>query len=157
MKKSFFRRVVAVLLTLCIAVSMLVMPATVAHAENRIVGGLKDAGVDKLIELGVRGLCELTLGLSESMNEDAQESVESICSWVLMDASEAAIVKVQETCDEILEELYVIEDKLTDYTVDLSSDLAKQTITKAKENYQNQWTKDVVNVMVSKHDQMGKV
>ncbi len=157
MKKSFFRRIVAVLLTLCMTVSMVAMTATTAHAENRIVGGLKDAGVDKLIEIGVRGLCELTLGLSDSMNEDAQEAVESICSWVLMDASEAAIVKVQETCDEILQELYVIEDKLTDYTVDISSDLAKQTITKAKENYQNQWTKDVVNVMVSKHDQMGKV
>ncbi len=157
MKNGFCKRIVAVVLTLCMTIYMVAMSTTTAYAENRIVSGLKDAGVDKLIELGVRGLCELTLGLSESMNEDAQESVESICSWILMDASEAAIVKVQETCDEILKELYVIEDKLIDYTVDISSDLAKQTITKAKENYQNQWTKDVVNVMTSKNDNMGKV
>ncbi len=158
MKKSFGRRIIAVMLSLCIVISMATMSVTTTSAQgNRFVEGLKDAGVDKVIELGVRGLYDITMGLSETMNEDAQKAVDSICTWVLMDASEAAIAQVQKTCDEILEELFIVEDKLTEYSADILSGIGNQNISAAKENLDQQKQKDITNVLVSKHENMSHV
>lgn len=150
MKKSkIFKSMISILLVLCMMFSMVAVATTSASAFVGTYALTK--ACDKLVELGVRAACAATLEMSELLNEDQQETVESICSILLMDAAEKAIADVQEMCEEILNELYVVEQKLTDYTKELGSSEQDDKVSTAKKNYTDEWSNSFYDVLDSQN------
>ncbi len=157
--KSILKRSVAFLLISCLVLSILFTGIPAAHAATHNtpvvagVGGFFAEFVgEKLLETGMRALCEGTEMLAEATgNEGFEEVVSFVNKWVLMDAAEAAAVKTQELCEEILKKLDELEIEMREYSAEIESLIGNSTYANSLTALSQQWANDVTNVMDSQY------
>ena len=138
MVKRFSKRVLSVILTLCMIVSMLTVGMIGAKANFFV-----DFALEKMMDIGMRAEATVMDGLSEAAGNAGYENVDKAVSFItnllLKDASEVAVEKVAEMCEEILKELSVIEKALDDDISAVEEQLGKQNLIDVTTNLDNAW------------------
>lgn len=151
MNNRFVKRMVSVLLVLVMLISMLSVSFVTSSAKDTQqqvgMGFFATAAAEKMLELGLRTACGITLKLGETADGEVNKAVESFSKWFLMDAAETAAYETKQLCEEILKELAVIEEKITDYTTEISSQIAGSTAAKKKELHNTRWSEDVTGII----------
>lgn len=140
--KKLGKKLLSVILVLCIAVSMVVMAIPSAQA----VGGafLKK----KALDLGLRFACAAATQLAaQCENDDASIVVDSVIKFIIQDAHGAATSEIKEMCKEILEELAVINENITEYSSEISSAIGKLAEEEMRKSFENKWGSDVSDIV----------
>lgn len=146
MVKTISKKFLSILLALCVCFSTISVSSISASAGAGAF--FAELAAEKLIELTMRGLAEGCEALGEATgNEDAEKAFSIISTWVLSDGAEAAVAEVQELCEEILERLDEIEENMNDCFSEVERMLGKDAANTAKTNLDNQWEKDVDDVI----------
>lgn len=139
MFKKVSKSLVSIVLVLCITVS--VFSASLFSAS---AGFLTDKLYDKLYDIGMRVACEVTETLGEATGvENVENTCSFIAKWIFMDASEAAVAKTQELCEEILARLDEIETEMKEGFAQVEQQLGKDEAKQAKKNLDDAWYRDV--------------
>ena len=145
MFKKVSKSLISVVLVLCITVSVFSVSLFSVSA-----GFLTDKLYDKLYDIGMRVACEVTETLGEATGVEQIENTSSfIAKWIFMDASEAAVAKTQELCEEILARLDEIETEMNEGFAQVEQQLGKNEAKQAKKNLDDAWNNDVDNVIKS--------
>ena len=140
------KKLTSLVLTLSIAVSMI--SVSTVNTSASVVAFFGDIVAEKLVEIGIRVAAEGMDALGEATgNETAEEAFSFVTRWLLMDASEAAVVKTQELCEEILQTLDEIEEEMISSFAVVESMLGKEAADSAKAELDNQWDTDVDGVI----------
>ncbi|MBQ2971696.1 MAG: hypothetical protein IJE16_04005 [Ruminococcus sp.] len=150
MKNKIVKSIMSLMLILVMVISMLsvsFVSAGAVQADVATTSGVGKKVAERLLEQGVRAICELTLQLGEHIGGEGEEKVESFAKWFLMDASEAAAYDAKQLCYDILNELIVLEEKIADYTTEISTQIEKQNASKELDDYSDALTTDVTDVM----------
>ena len=138
MKNRIVKSIMSLMLILVMVISMLSVSFVSAGAVQVDVATTSGVGkkvAERLLEQGVRAICELTLQLGEHIGGEGEEKVESFAKWFLMDASEAAAYDAKQLCYDILNELIVLEEKIADYTTEISTQIENQNASKELDDY----------------------
>lgn len=136
------KKLTSVFLTLCIAVSM--FPISAVNTSAGAVGFFKDVAAEKLLETTTRVLSECCEELSEATEKDG---LSVMAQWVFMDAAEAAVKKVEELCEEILDRLDEIEEEMVENFAVVEKMLGEQKTNDAKAKLDSQWNQDVEQII----------
>ena len=143
MKRNLGRKLLSILLSVTMVVSVM----TVGVASTTVYAGVASFAIekvaDKLIELGVRGVCEMATELSEDASDSSKEVVDSAVEWLLMDPAEAAASQAVELCEEILSEISDINESLTSSTNYISTQINRGFSATVKDEFDKIWTNDV--------------
>ena len=127
MFKKVSKSLISVVLVLCITVSVFSVSLFSVSA-----GFLTDKLYDKLYDIGMRVACEVTETLGEATGVEQIENTSSfIAKWIFMDASEAAVAKTQELCEEILARLDEIETEMNEGFAQVEQQLGSALSTKS--------------------------
>ncbi len=141
--KKLGKKIISVLLVLCIAVSMTVMamPSTQAFVGQAFLK-------KKAIDLGLRFACAAATQLAaQCENETASVIVESVIKFIISDAHGAATTEIKKMCTEILAELAIIEEDMREYSSEISSAIGKLTEENMRDAFENKWESDVDGIV----------
>ena len=130
---------VAVLLAACICASMTITGSITASANF-----VTEFMLEKLVDVGMRTASKSLDKIGEATGDEGSEQIASFVNHILlMDASEVAIEEVKELCEDILEELDLIDEKMTESLAQIESVLAQSQIKALKSAVDDQWNNDV--------------
>lgn len=145
MKKTVLKRITALLLSVILAVGILITPVS---ATTTVKGALKEIGIEKLVETGMRVAAEACEELGKATGTETGEEIFSfIADWVFSSGAESAANKAKELCEEILEQIKELEIEINDDFSVVESQISQEAVNTAKTNLQNKWKSDVDNVI----------
>ena len=145
MKKTVLKRITALLLSTILSVGMLITPVS---ATTTVKGALKEIGIEKLVETGMRVAAEACEELGKATGTETGEEIFSfIADWVFSSGAESAANKAKELCEEILEQIKELEIEINDDFSVVESQISQEAVNTAKTNLQNKWKSDVDNVI----------
>ncbi len=102
--------------------------------------------VNIAIESGFAAAGLAVTGIAESTDSEELQKVASfVSSWVLGNRTDNAIDKVAAICEEILAEVKLVDEHLTDYTTVIEGMLADQNIRLAYDKRNEVWHDDVTD------------
>ncbi len=140
--KKIGKKLLSVLLVLCIAVSMMVM----AMPSTQAAGGLWLK--KKALDLGLRFACAAATQLAaQCENDDASIVVNSVIKYIIQDAHGAATSEIKSMCQDILAELTILGENVKEYTSEISSTLAKIREDDKREDFEQKWGSDVSDIV----------
>ena len=141
--KKLGKKIISLMIVLCIAVSMMVMAIPSAQA----VPGANFIK-KKAIDLGLRFACAAATQLAaQCENDDLSIVVDSVIRFIISDAHGAATSDIKKMCDEILKELAVIEEDIREYTSEIASALNRFEDENMRDGFAKRWEYDVDNVV----------
>lgn len=138
-KKTIFKSTTAIILTLCIAFSMITVATASASAWAT------DKIYDKLLDFGLRGACIASEQIQKSVdNDDTKETISIVTQWCFMSAEETA---TQKYCEEILGELDNLKENLSKSSGLTQEMLGKDNIKTSAKNLDDEWEKAVYSAL----------
>ena len=152
MVKRISKRLCAVLLSLCVIVSMVtvgVVSGSAAETDSAAVGNaIAEQAVEQMIDDGLRAICMGMDAVGEATgNGDVQKVFSVIEEWAFMSTEEIAIEELKELCEEILNEINELETQIASDDAYITSMLADKNLSDAKTNLNNAWQSDVKNYL----------
>lgn len=158
MKVRFLKRAAAVLLAMCMIfptcasaseIDTAVDDEAQAYIPNRanaFASGASSMAVNKLYTFGLSVTGKALTKIADATgNEDVEAIVSFIDKWVFGNGQSHANAEIKELCHQILDELSVIEQTLSDYTSEMQQMMAEQDVQAAYDKVQTKWESDVVN------------
>lgn len=148
MLKKLSKSILATLLAICIAVSTystaLVSFAATESKENAVKGIMKEVAIDKLVETGMRLSAEICEGLGKATGtQEGEEIFSFISNWVFSSGVEATANKTKELCEDIINQIDDLTQKINqDFSV-VESQLSQSEINAAKRSLKFKWFLDV--------------
>ena len=155
MKKRFLKKTTAVILSLSLALSAVPVSVfaeeaedtagTPAVKENIFAKTGTTFGINKLYSTGL-SLCGTVLVkvANATGDEDFKKVASMLNTWIFGGSSTGqTLAEIKALCNEILNEVKVIDQHLTDYNSQIEQTLANSDYTAAKNALDNQWFKDV--------------
>ena len=155
MKKRFRKKMTAALLSLSLAFSAMPLSAIAEEAEDTASApAVKENvfaktgttfGINKLYSTGL-SLCGTVLVkvANATGDEDFKKVASMLNTWVFGGSSTGqTLAEIQVLCNEILNEVKVIDQHLTDYNAEIEQTLANSDYTAAKNALNQQWRQDV--------------
>lgn len=108
--------------------------------------GASSMAVNKLYTFGLSVTGNALTKIAEATgNEDVEAIVAFIDKWVFGNGQSHANAEIKEMCQQILDELKVIETTLSDYTSEMEQMMAQQDVQAAYDKVQSKWESDVIN------------
>ena len=143
-----FKRLLSVVLTLCMMVSIAAVGTVSSSAkETEVVQTgniILETITEQLIDDGMRAICMGMDAVGEATGEEGiQEAFSIIERWCFMDATEVAVEELMELCQEILDEIKALEDQVDSNDTYITSMIANESIRNARNNLDNKWKSDV--------------
>lgn len=144
--KKLGKKLISILLVLCIAVTMTVI--AIPNASAGIGTAIGKAVGKKALELGMRFACAASTQLAaQAEDDDASIVVNSIINFIIMDAHGSTTSQIKQMCEEILKEIAELDENLTEYTSIIDSALTNDKFNTAKMLYSEKWQEDVLDVI----------
>ncbi len=141
--KKLGKKIISVLIVLCIVVSMMVMAVPSTQAFSFTAGVKK-----KALDLGLRFACAAATQLAERCeNDDLSIVVNSVIKYIISDAHGAATTEIKNMCKEILKELAVIEEDIRECTSVISSSIELAKEEDVRKQFEEKWTSDVSGIL----------
>ena len=145
-KASLFKKVLSILLCLCMVLSLL--PGLSPRADAAAGALIANAIGKKAVELGLRFACKAAGEMTASTATETDDKiVGSIIQYVILDGQGATINKIDKTCEAILSELFILERNVKEYTSQISTAIDQEKVYDAKKQYADKWESDVSNVL----------
>lgn len=157
MKIRFLKRTVAILLAVCMIFPVCVSASEAGAAESvevqadilnkggAFASGASSMAVNKLYTFGLSATGKALTKIAGTANSEVLDDVVSfIDKWVFGNGQSHANAEIKEMCQQILDELKVIETTLSDYTSEIEEMLSKQNVQAAYDKVQSKWESDVV-------------
>lgn len=158
MKVRFLKRAAAVLLAMCMIFPTCASASEIDTAEdvevqadtpsraNAFASGASSMAVNKLYTFGLSVTGKALTKIADATgNEDVEAIVSFIDKWVFGNGQSHANAEIKELCHQILDELSVIEQTLSDYTSEMEQMMAEQDVQAAYDKVQTRWESDVVD------------
>ncbi len=154
MVKRISKRLCAAFLSLCVIVSMatvgMVSGAAATDDSAPVGNAIAEQAVEQMIDDGLRAICMGMDAVGEATgNGDVQKVFSVIEEWAFMSTEEIAIEELKELCEEILNELKELEEQIASDDAYITSMLADQNLSGAKDNLNNAWQSDVKNYLTN--------
>ncbi|MGN0404629.1 MAG: LPXTG cell wall anchor domain-containing protein [Bariatricus sp.] len=155
MKKRVLKKMMAALLSLSLAFSAIPLSAIAEDAqdtaeapavkENVFAKTGTTFGINKLYSTGL-SLCGTVLVkvANATGDEDFKKVASMLNTWIFGGSSTGqTLAEIQALCNEILNEVKIIDQHLTDYNSEIEQTLANSDYTSAKNALDQQWFRDV--------------
>lgn len=153
MKGKYFKKVISVIMSMCICFSMVTVSYVSADAAeiseitesgNPFTAGAVNMAVSKLYTfvLSATGTA-LTEIADATGSKETQEIISFLDKWVFGNGQKQANAAIKQLCEEILAELKVIETTLSEYTAQIEQSIGEQNFTEAMRTVNDQWETDV--------------
>lgn len=139
MKTKLFKKAISILLVFCICFSTVIaVPTATAQA------GIASWAGEKLLEFGMQKTCDILSQLSE--NTQYPNAVQSF-AYLFVSYEDMHERETQELCEQILDQLLVVEEKVTAYTHGISTQISQTIAANALSDYGNNWGTNVSDVL----------
>lgn len=139
MKGKLFKKVISIILVVCICLSTVVaVPTTTAQA------GFASWLGETLLEFGMQKTCNILSELSE--RTQYPDFVQSF-AYLFVSYEDMHERQIIELCEEILEQLTVVEEKVTEYTHAISTQISQTIAADALHDYSDNWGANVSDVL----------
>ncbi len=140
--KTLGKKVISLLLVLCLTFSMAVMVIPTASA------GVGEKIGKKAIELGLRFACSAATELAaQAEDDDASIVVQSFIQYVICDGTSASVNEIKAMCKKILSEMVALKADIKEYTSIISAAITNSDFNNAKVAYNEKWEEDITNVL----------
>ncbi len=141
--KKIGKKLISILLIVCLSFSMMTVAAPTASAGVGTIIG------KKALELGLRFACKASVELAAQCdNDNALIVVNSVINLLLSDGHGVKTNNIAKMCEDILAELAELEEDVRVYTADISASIQKQNLKVTETQYTYQWKNDVSNVLI---------
>lgn len=155
------KKCISVLLTLCIAFSMITVSASAVSVpkDNPPSGGfgiaVKNFSMNKICEIGLRTIAKITTkslnALGDTTDVETFSKVASIINTVLFGGTGKQLGEIKALCEDILKEIEDLKADMDESFTVVERMLGEQAATTARNKQDEKWTSDVKNV-IEAHD-----
>ena len=157
MKKRFLKKATAVILSLSLALSAMSVsvfaeddakPEEKKEAEAKENPFIKTGttfSINKLYSTGLALCGTILIKVANASGDDSFKKVASILNTWIFGASTTGqtLAEIKALCNEILNEIKVVDQHLTDYNTEIEQILANSEYNEAKKYLDQQWSDDV--------------
>lgn len=146
MKKRFFKRMLAVILTVCIAFSTFTIFVSAAGVWST---GAKNFGVNKLYSTGLLVAGKALTSIAQATGCEEFEKIASFVNvWVCGgNPTTQTLAEIEELCQEILAEVKKIEQKQDSYATYFSTQQAQDKYDELVKEMNSAWKRDVEDII----------
>ena len=152
MKRRISKRIIAIVVSLCVAFS--IMPLSVsAEAEtaapavkqNNLLVSTGKTFVNRIYTVGLTTCGSALVKIAGATESEGFQKVASFVNkWICGGNNTGqTLAEIQALCNEILNEVKIVDQHLKEYDAEIENTLQKIQYTEAKNELDQQWTKDV--------------
>lgn len=156
MKRRISKRIIAIVVSLCVAFSIMPLPVSAAEAD-KVEGdkaGVKESQwlttgktftINRVYTAGLTACGSALVRIAGATdNEGFQKVASFVNKWVCGGSNTGqTLAEIQTLCNEILNEVKLIDEHLRVYDAEILGTLQEIQYTEAKNELDQQWSKDV--------------
>lgn len=156
MKRRISKRIIAIGVSLCVAFSIMPLPvsaeaeketgtSSAQSKENPWVSTGRTFSINRVYTTGLTACGSALVRIAGATESEGFQKVASfINKWVCGGSNTGqTLAEIQALCNEILNEVKLIDQHLTDYDAEIRATLQDVQYTDAKNQLNQQWSKDV--------------
>lgn len=156
MKRRISKRIIAIVVSLCVAFSIMPLPVSAAEAD-KVEGdkaGVKESQwlttgktftINRVYTAGLTACGSALVRIAGATdNEGFQKVASFVNKWICGGNNTGqTLAEIQALCNEILNEVRIVDQHLKEYDAEIENTLQKIQYTEAKNELNQQWSKDI--------------
>ena len=152
MKRRISKRIIAIGMSLCVAFSIMPLPvsaeaetAAPAVKQNNLLVSTGKTFVNRIYTVGLTTCGSALVKIAGATESEGFQKVASFVNkWICGGNNTGqTLAEIQALCNEILNEVKIVDQHLKEYDAEIENTLQKIQYTEAKNELDQQWTKDV--------------
>lgn len=156
MKRRISKRIIAIGVSLCIAFSIMPLPvsaeaeketgtSSAQSKENPWVSTGRTFSINRVYSAGLTACGSALVRIAGATdNEGFQKVASFVNKWVCGGSNTGqTLAEIQALCNEILNEVKIVDQHLKEYDAEIENTLQKIQYTEAKNELNQQWSKDI--------------
>ena len=150
MKRRISKRIIAIGMSLCVAFSIMPLPVsaeaeTAAVKQNNLWVSTGKTFVNRIYTVGLTTCGSALVRIAGATESEGFQKVASFVNkWICGGNNTGqTLAEIQALCNEILNEVKIVDQHLKEYDAEIENTLQKIQYTEAKNELNQQWSKDI--------------